>query len=279
MASYNMPAVRNALRLIELLSNVPRPLGVSEISQELSLNKNMVFRLLQTLTDTGWLVREPGPVYRLGLLPLHHVHKSIQRMDIRVAASGPLRHLWEATGQSTYLGILLGKHLVYLEHLDGTGTIRITAQVGERYALHCSAPGKTLLAYSPDRLLADVLAGGLPRQTRRTLTDPRTLKADLEHTRKRGYGLDLEEYADGLMCCAAPIFDYTGKLAGTIGVSVLTLYFTRQALKNEIAPQVVEAARLISLAMGHSGHDLENTKKPHTGVSTAAADEEGNESR
>jgi DNA-binding IclR family transcriptional regulator len=261
MASYNMPAVRNALRLIELLSDVPQPLGVSEISQKLKLNKNMVFRLLQTLTDAGWLVRKPGPAYCLGLLPLHHMHKSIQRMDIRVAASGPLRQLWEATGQSTYLGILLGKNLVYLEHLDGTGTIRITAQVGERYALHCSAPGKTLLAYAQDRLLTEVIADGLPRQTPKTLTDPLKLKADLENTRKRGYALDLEEYADGLMCCAAPIFDYAGKLAGTIGVSVLTLYFTRQALKNEIAPQVVEAARRISLAMGHSGNDLKNAIK------------------
>ena len=60
-ASYDVPAVRKAIRLLEVLCDSPRAMGVSELAQKLDLNKNMVFRLLRTLCEEGWVTQEEGP--------------------------------------------------------------------------------------------------------------------------------------------------------------------------------------------------------------------------
>ena len=60
-ASYDVPAVRKAIRLLEVLCDTPRAMGVTELAQQLEMNKNMVFRLLRTLCEEGWVVQEDGP--------------------------------------------------------------------------------------------------------------------------------------------------------------------------------------------------------------------------
>ena len=51
--AYEAPPVRKAVRLIELLCDCDRTLGVSHIGERLGINKNMVFRILHTLVDEG----------------------------------------------------------------------------------------------------------------------------------------------------------------------------------------------------------------------------------
>ena len=64
------------------------------------------------------------------------------------------------------------------------------------------------------------------------------------------YAFDLEEYANGLICFAAPIRDHEGRVVGTVGQSVLTLYYTQQQMVEQLGPRVTKAAREISIAMG-----------------------------
>jgi DNA-binding IclR family transcriptional regulator len=73
----------------------------------------------------------------------------------------------------------------------------------------------------------------------------------------QGFAMDLEEYADGCLCFAVPIFDYAGKVVGTVGVSVLTLYYTPERIRRELGPKVIEAGRAISLALGHEARTPE----------------------
>ena len=66
---YNAPAVRMAVKLLACLCDSECPLGVSELSRRLDTNKNMVFRLLHTLQEQGWIVQEDGPKYRVSSRP------------------------------------------------------------------------------------------------------------------------------------------------------------------------------------------------------------------
>ncbi len=251
--SYDVPAVRKAIRLIELLCESEHPLGVSEIGHRLDLNKNMVFRLLRTLQEEGWIIQENGgaPKYRMSLRPFHHASKPVSRTNLRVAANEPIRELWQDTGESTYLGVLDGDRTLFLEHLDATGNIRLSAQVGGRYAMHCAAPGKVLLAHADEALLKKLAKKGFERQTRRTICDLPALQKALDEVIRQGYALDLEEYADGLLCFAAPIHDYKERVIGTVGQSVLTLHYTPERLVEELGPNICDTARKISLAMGY----------------------------
>ncbi len=251
-ARYDVPAVRQVLQVIELLCESEQPLGVSQIGQALRMNKSMVFRLLQTLLRGGWVVRdEDRQSYRMGLRPFHYVSKPVSRMNLLVASEGPVRSLWQATGESTYLGVLDQDKVLYLEHLNATGTVQIAGKVGGRYTLHCSAPGKILLAHAGEDLLNQLIQRGLERQTRHTICQPVRLRNHLREVARQGYAMDLEEYAEGCLCFAAPIRNYTGKVVAVVGVSVLTLYYTAERLSRELGPKVRETARAVSLALGY----------------------------
>ena len=250
-ASYDVPALRKALRLIELLCDSDVPLGVSEIGQRLDLNKNMTFRLLRTLLKEGWVVQETGPKYRMSLRPFHYTSKPVGRMSLPAAASVPLRELWQTTGESVYVAAVDEDQLLVLDHLDSTRDVRIAAKVGARYELHCSAPGKVLLAHAADTLLARLAEQGFARLTARTIHTLPELREHLEEVAARGYALDLEEYVDGLLCFAVPVFDHRGRVVGALGVSVLTLHYTPQKLVDVLGPKVIATGQEVSARMGH----------------------------
>jgi DNA-binding IclR family transcriptional regulator len=160
--------------------------------------------------------------------------------------------LHQKTRQSCYLGIVDGTRTFMVEHLDALeGDIRLSAQPGGRHLMHCAAPGKVLLAFSPEAFVEQVLKiEGLPAQTEHTLTTVSKLKKELSTIRSAGYALDREEFARGLICFAAPLFDVNNQLVGTVGISVLTLYYSLTQLEKELGPAVIEAADRTSEALG-----------------------------
>ncbi|MCZ7645135.1 MAG: IclR family transcriptional regulator [Planctomycetota bacterium] len=251
--SNEVPALRAALRVMVQLCESRDAQGVTELGKALGLNKNMVFRILRTLDEEGWVVREnESAKYRMSLRPFHYASMPVGRMNLRLAALEPLKELWTRTGESTYLAILDEDRVMYLENFDATGSIKIAGKVGGRYFLHCSAPGKALIAYAPDAYLEDLARKGFERLTPKSICRLDKLRDDLALVRERGFAVDIEEYATGLMCLAAPVFDHTGRAAGTVGTSVLTLNYSVRRMLNELGPLVKAAARTVSSAMGAS---------------------------
>ena len=248
---YDAPAVRTALRILEVLCHAGQPLGVSEISRATGQNKSLTYRLLSTLRDEGWVAaEEPGPRYRVTLVPFQVVSQAVRGLDIRTAAAGPLRALWDEWGESVYLSVLHDDASLCVEHLDSRQSVRIAAMVGGSYPLHCAAPGKILLAYGGQELFQRVCARGLSRSTENTLTDPALLKHDLDEVRRRGWATDNEEFGRGILCFAAPVFDHSGACRAAMGPSVTTIGRTLDDVIRGIGPSVCRAAREASRLLG-----------------------------
>lgn len=90
--------------------------------------------------------------------------------------------------------------------LPGCHTFNFKAEIGHRFPLHCTGPGKAFLSALPSRQLRKTVAAlCFKRYTRHTLTTPAGLLGDLHASRQRGHTLDLEEVVDGLDCVAAPL--------------------------------------------------------------------------
>ncbi len=251
-AAYDAPGLRKAVGLIELLCDSEGDLGLSDISRRLGLNKPTVLRMLRTLTEAGWVVRRGDPPrYAAGLRLFHHASKPVRRMTIRVAAEEPLRRLWRATGASTYLAVLDDDKALYIESLDSLSSVQISGRVGGRYDLHCSAPGKVLLAWSDDSLLDRLARKGFERRTRRTICSLPRLRAHLRQIHRMGYAVDNEEYVKGVLCFAVPVYDYAGRVAGTAGITTLTMYTSVDEMIRNMGPKVIAAGREISAALGY----------------------------
>lgn len=251
---YDAPAVRTALRILEVLSAARAPLGVSEVSRAIDQNKSLTYRLLSTLRDEGWVAAdEPGPRYRVTLVPFKVASQAMRGMDLWAAAAGPLHALWDQLGESVYLAVLHDDACLYIEHLDSRQSVRIAGMVGGSYPLHCAAPGKVLLAYGGDPLFQRVCHRGLQRLTENTLVRPAALRQDLAEVRRRGWAIDNEEFGRGILCFAAPVFDHRGICAAAIGTSVTTIGRTIDDVIRRIGPEVSRAARETSSILGAPG--------------------------
>ena len=251
---YNVPTLRKAIRLFELLSESAVPLGISEISRRLGINKVMIMKLVRTLADEGWLVESDGPKYSPSLRPFHFSSKMINRMDAKVAAEEPLKVLWNATGLCSFLSILDGSLALCVIHLDAQTPARLGGQVGGRYPLHSTAPGKVLLAHAGESFLARLAREkGFTRFTEHTICSLRKLQAHLKKVREDGYAMDLEEAMEGGLCYAVPVYNYENAVVAAAGITVLTLYCTPEKLVTELGPRVDETARTISEVLGWVG--------------------------
>lgn len=244
-------AVEHCLHLIDALSGNEQARGVTELSGDLRLAKSTVYRLLQTLVGHGYAVQDPSTGrYHLGLKFLELGALVSDRLSIRMIAQPHLQRLMEATNETVHLGLLEGHEVVYADKIECSQTIRMYSRVGRRSPLHCTALGKALLAYQAEATLQDILRAGLRRRTARTITTPRTLRAELQQVREVGYASDDEEFEEGLRCFAAPVRDHTKAVVASVGIAGPAARIG-SGRSPELIKLVREAAEAVSSALGY----------------------------
>lgn len=261
---YDAPAARMVVRLIEALCASADPLGVTDLVQRLGASPNMVFRLLQTLEQERWIARvTDDPKYAVTLVPFHFASLPVARTDLVMVAQEPLVALWKSMGECVYLGVMHDDRVMYLVHYEGTRNVHLGGRVGEHYWPHAAAAGKVLLAYGDEELRARCVRRGLKKLTDATHVSRESLLADLARVRKQGYALDEEEYMEGGLCYAAPVYDYTGRVVAAVGTTVLTVHYRQRDIVRDLGPAIQEAAQQISTALGWKTPGLADPEKGH----------------
>jgi IclR family transcriptional regulator, KDG regulon repressor len=190
--------------------------GVSEMARTLGLPKSATHRILSTLAERGFLEQGANHRYRLGLKVLELGNACRLRMELTSVAQPILHSLSVETNCNSHLAKLDGIEVVDLLRTEYPAPFRISRTAMLRRPAHCTALGKALLAFSEPRVVADVVAAGLPRLTRYTITLPERYLAELERVRRRGYAVDNEEFYAGRRCLAAPVFDEHGRVIAAI---------------------------------------------------------------
>jgi DNA-binding IclR family transcriptional regulator len=88
----------------------------------------------------------------------------------------------------------------------------------DRAPLHCTATGKVLLAFNHELNVAFRDGGALRRMTHRTLGRA-ALDRELSVVRRQGVAYSREEFAEGVVCAAAPVFGPDGRVCMALGVA------------------------------------------------------------
>lgn len=221
---YQVQSVARAAQLLnEIADHGPGGLSVTEIAERLGVAKSTALSLARTLASAGLLRSvDPGPRYVLGLNLLRLGDLVGQQTSIAELALPTLRDLSSQTGMTARLATNESGFPVFLERIDGEGSIRFHAPLGQREQPHATAAGKAILAYLGESGARRVVSeAGMPRYTPKTLTDVDTLLAELERVRSEGYALDDEEEAEGVFCVGAAFFDHQGACSGALSVTGL----------------------------------------------------------
>lgn len=244
------PAVDYALQIIDILASSNSKLGISEISRRSGINKNAVSRVLGALTEFNWAVRERDE-YSLTLTPFRITSQALMRTSVYNISFPVLRKLWENTGDSCYLGIIKDNKVLYIQHLASVHDISVAGRVGGMYSMHCSAAGKVLLAYSSAEYQNEYCNTMLEPKTLHTITNKDELLRQLDEIKKTGVACDNEEGSYGILCVAAPVYDYNGAVIAAVGISTSTIYRNIDTLLADQGKKVCAAAEEISGILGH----------------------------
>jgi DNA-binding IclR family transcriptional regulator len=201
------PAVSRAAIILDLLAEDPLvPAGPSELSRRLGLPKSSIANICAALADAG-LIHRAGSGFALGrkLAELGGAYlASIDQVQEFYEACDALE---SASQETMQLAVLDGLEVVYIARHDGRQTIRLASAIGRRLPASCTAIGKAALAAIDPADLDERLRAvdTLPRLTSNSHRTVAQLRADVDEVRLRGYAVDNEETAEGIVCYGVAI--------------------------------------------------------------------------
>ena len=246
---YLIQSVSHALDLLEQFQG--QELGVTELSARLHLQKNRVFRLLATLMSRGYVEQNPATEnYRLGLKPLGLAQMVIRNIGLLGPSRAILREIVDACDETAYISTIKDGHIIYLDIVETTNTVRVVPRIGFRLPAYCTAAGKVYLAFVEG--LVEKLYTRAPMQafTSTTITALDNLKLELSIIARRGYAIDNEEHDTGVRCVAVPVRDYTSQVVGALSISGPSSRFSGERISQELAPLILREGDRLSEQLG-----------------------------
>jgi len=201
------PAVTRAVAVLDALAAEPGvAAGTSELSRRLGLPKSSIANICAALVEAG-LLRRAGAGFRLGRRLAELGGAYLSAVDQVQEFYDACESLETASDETMQLGILDGTEVTYIARHDGRQPIRLASEIGRRLPASCTAMGKAAMASLDDDELAERVRGirWLPTMTAKSHRTVEALMTDLEQVRARGYAIDDEETAEGVICYAIAI--------------------------------------------------------------------------
>ncbi len=247
---YIIPSLERTLNIMEFLAGEPEGKNITEIAEKLGLSKNSVFRILKTLTIKGY-VEEYKRLYRLGTKLFQLGTKAVGEFSLIEKALQYMRSLRDEVGETVLIGKRLGASGIILEQVPGHFPVKVIVEVGYRFPLHCTAPGKAILAYLPEDERNTILNQmDYEVFTDKTAGSRDVLEPTLDIVASTGYAADNEESIIGVNCLSCPIFNRRGYPAAAIWITGPSSRLSEDTF--EAVGKVIEGyASHISATMGY----------------------------
>jgi IclR family transcriptional regulator, KDG regulon repressor len=241
-----MKTVRKALAILDSFTRYNKIQGVTEISSKLNINKSTTHAILSTLREEGYVIYEGKTrKYSLGFKPFELADRIVYKSDIRDLALPVMERLSKTSNEDVVLNIQVEGKRVCVALVESQYFVRQFVPVGKALPLHCSAAGKVLLAYlSRKEIDAIIEKYGLPRFTPRTITQKSKLFAELEKTKRMGYGESREEYGRDAAALAFPIFNGKGEMVACVSIQSTVTRLVSDAKKRFIQMGLLAAKEI-----------------------------------
>ncbi len=216
---YTISSVDRALALLEVLAEHPNA-GVTAIAELTGNTKSMVFRVLFTLEQRGYVRKDPATrTYALGYRTLYLADKAGNQISLIRVAQPHMDRLSKLCNENVHLFVREGTGCICVAISETPQQLRLSASIGQRSMLHTGGAPKTLLAFAPDEIQQAVLDSELPAYTPATITDPEILRKLLRKIRRDGFHESRSDKDAGAFSIAAPICDYSGEVIAALSIA------------------------------------------------------------
>ena len=247
-----MSTIRKAMTVLGCFTIEQQELGVTEIGRMLGLNKVVVHRLLRELEKSGMVEQNlESRRYRLGyeLLRLASVRQS--GANLLRTAIPHLDALRDMNGESVHLSIMRKDSILRLYVVQTRHFLRYSADVGDESPLHCTAAGKTLLAFCDPEIWQERIEASITRFPKYHAVSADILRPELEEIRRTGYAVDDQVFLPLLRAFGAPVRDASGHVVAAISIGGV-----ESRIPDERFPWIIESvtdtAATVSRELGFS---------------------------
>lgn len=214
MSKIQVPAARNTLRILALLSSIDVPISAARIRTELDLPRSTTYHLLAELESSGFVVHLPeNQTYGLGLAAYSMASAYTTQQPLVRMAQKPLEEAAALVGGSGHLARLSGEEILYLSEVRSKNAVSLITEVGVRLTAAQTASGRIMLAHLPQSEAKATLSGsGLQKSWRE-------ISQRLELFHRRGWAEEIEEVSRGQRSVAVAILDHLRRPAAALAVT------------------------------------------------------------
>jgi len=220
------------LKLLELFT-IERPyLTLRQVAELSELSKPTALRLLTTLENGGFLMRDKSKAYCLGMKLLELGNYVAERIDMRAVALPHMEELSVRVDQAVNLVIRDGLDGVYIEKRETNHPVRMYTRIGRRAPLYAGACPRALIAFLPERELEQVLSQlvFVPITTT-TIASREALNEMIRVERAQGYCYSHGELYAGTAAIAMPIRDHSAKVVASLSIAGPSSSFVPEKLE------------------------------------------------
>ncbi len=210
-----------AFAILEAVARHRDGIGLAELTRTVGLHNSTTFHLAKTMVALGYLRQEKDSRrYRIGRPLFALAASALDEIEMVNLATPLLEELSRQTGESSHFAVRMGDAVVVIARTGGPGAFQLADRVGVVRPAHCTALGKIILAsLSEDQLERFLGRVELTPSTAKSITDAPTLRREIAEVRRSGIAHDEGEFNLEVRCMAVPVRDFTGQVAGALGIS------------------------------------------------------------
>ena len=243
-----------ALDILVCVGETYEGTSVTEVSDKLKINKATVSKMLSTMASRNFVRKDIRTRrYRLGYKLIELGARLIEAIDIRTEAYPYLKALEKRVNEVINLAVYDNGEIIYVDKFEGSRPLRLHSLVGGRADLTCTSVGKVLMAFlsEQDQAYLKDTHKVIERRTKNSIKTWQEFESHCAEVKAQGYALDIEESSEGIMCVGAPVFDYSGKIAGAVSISCPTVRCSLDHLMR-LKDILLETCNKISAECGYS---------------------------
>ena len=258
----------HSLSALAVLAEAGHGARLTDIAAQLDVPKSSMQRLLQQLSDEGWVEQDSDTghyrlTFRMAVLGQRYLHT----IGIVDATQAVLEVLASKTRELARLTIVDIDRLVWIGSAQGAPSgLMYQPAMGGRVVSYATANGKAWLSTLPDAESERIAKrDGIEARQPQGDVGPNAmrsfaaLKRDLAKVRARGYALADEEAERGVAAIAVPVIDpISGRALGTTSIAGPLVRLPKER-HDEIVGELLSAAREFAKVW-----PLKSTTKMHT---------------
>ena len=240
------------LQILECFAENRTPMRLQDLAKQAGMTQSTVLRYLYALQDANYIYQDEETLrYALTWRVCRLSENLNSLLSLRNITTPFINKLANSLSIGVCLVIDQNEECMYLDCIDNPNSPTLQ-RIGRQAPLHATGSGKVLLSrYSESKLDQYISNTGLKRYTEFTITDPDTLKRELEKVRRQGYGIDEQECELGLRCISMPLRDYSGSIIASMSIFGNLTDMYDQRLHQEIMPALKNATSIISSRLGY----------------------------